>query len=313
MASLTQSLTRSAVRPATLSWIALVTVWFLWGSTYLGIRVAVQTIPPFLMAGTRYLIAGCLLAAILWTTQRERLSAVTWRDWKSIVTTAVLLLVVSNGLLSWAEVHMQSSLAALIVSGVPIWMVLLDALLFTRKIQGVALVGMGVGTIGMVLLVGIPSGHVPLVTALILIGGSLCWSLGSVLARRQHGHRTHPLFPALEMIVAGVLSWIVGIATGELHGFALASVTLPSIGGFLWLIVMGSMVGYTAFAYMIRTLPPHIASTYAYVNPIVAVVLGAIILREPVTLNILAGGATIITAVVIILVGTQTQTQRKEV
>lgn len=298
------------MRPSTLSWIALVTVWFVWGSTYLGIRLAVQTIPPFLMAGTRYLIAGCVLALIFWITQRDRLEPVRWSDLKSVVVTAVLLLVVSNGLLSWAEVHMQSSLAALIVSGVPIWMVLIDALLYTKKIQGPALVGMGVGSIGMVLLVGIPSGHVPIVTALILIGGSLSWALGSVLARRQHGHRTHPLFPALEMIVAGVLSWVVGIVTGELHGFSLAAVSGSSIGGFLWLVIMGSMVGYTAFGYAIRTLPTHTASTYAYVNPVVAVVLGAMILREPITLNILAGGATIVTAVVIILVGTQTE--RKE-
>ncbi|HEY9181328.1 MAG TPA: EamA family transporter [Candidatus Baltobacteraceae bacterium] len=311
MASLTQSLKNGTVRPASLSWIALITVWFLWGSTYLGIRVAVQTIPPFLMAGSRYLIAGSLLALILWITQRERLTPVKWSDLRSVVITAVLLLVVSNGLLSWAEVHIQSSLAALIVSGVPIWMVLLDALLYTRKIQPIAMLGMAVGSIGMVLLVGIPSGHVPIVTAVILIGGSLCWAFGSVLARRRHGHRTHPLFPALEMIVAGVLSWVVGIAAGELHGFHLSAVTLPSIGGFLWLIVMGSMVGYTAFAYMIRTLPTHVSSTYAYVNPVVAVVLGAAILHEPVTLNILAGGATIVTAVVIILLGTQTQ--RKEV
>lgn len=298
------------MRPSTLSWIALVTVWFVWGSTYLGIRLAVQTIPPFLMAGTRYLIAGCVLALIFWITQRDRLEPVRWSDLKSVVVTAVLLLVVSNGLLSWAEVHMQSSLAALIVSGVPIWMVLIDALLYTKKIQGAALVGMGVGSIGMVLLVGIPSGHVPIVTALILIGGSLSWALGSVLARRQHGHRTHPLFPALEMIVAGVLSWVVGIVTGELHGFTVAAVSGSSIGGFLWLVIMGSMVGYTAFGYAIRTLPTHTASTYAYVNPVVAVVLGAMILREPITLNILAGGATIVTAVVIILVGTQTE--RKE-
>lgn len=298
------------MRPSTLSWIALVTVWFVWGSTYLGIRLAVQTIPPFLMAGTRYLIAGCVLALIFWITQRDRLEPVRWSDLKSVVVTAVLLLVVSNGLLSWAEVHMQSSLAALIVSGVPIWMVLIDALLYTKKIQGAALVGMGVGSIGMVLLVGIPSGHVPIVTALILIGGSLSWALGSVLARRQHGHRTHPLFPALEMIVAGVLSWVVGIVTGELHNFSLAAVSASSIGGFLWLVIMGSMVGYTAFGYAIRTLPTHTASTYAYVNPVVAVVLGAMILREPITLNILAGGATIVTAVVIILVGTQTE--RKE-
>ena len=282
------------------SWLALLTVWIMWGSTYLAIRLAVHTIPPLLMAGARFLIAGCVLALVLWIAQRERLTPVRWSDLRSVITTAVLLLLISNGSLSWGEQHVGSGLAALLVAGVPIWMLLIDGL-FSKKIAPVALAGMIVGSAGLAILVGMPSGHVPLVTSVVLILGSICWSFGSVLARRGHGHRTHPLFPALEMIVGGALLCIVAVLSGELRGFAFSHVSVSSLGGFVWLVVMGSMVGYTAYAYAVRTLPTSVSSTYAYVNPIVAVALGALILHEQVTPNMLIGGAIIIGAVVIIL------------
>lgn len=303
MASLTQSRERALSLPS-LSWISLVTVWILWGSTFLGIRLAVASIPPLLMAGSRYLIAGAILVLVLWATQRERFTPIRVSDMKSVLVAAVLLLVIGNGSLSYGELQLPSGLAALIVAGVPIWMLLIDAL-FTRKIQGPAILGIAVGTIGMIALVGMPSAHVPAGSALAVVGGSASWALGSVLARRQHAHRTHPLFPALEMIAGGFLLCLCGAAFGEVGALHIAAITAPSLAGYLWLIVMGSMVAYTAYGYAVRTLPTNVVSTYAYVNPIVAVALGAIFLKEPLTLNVLAGGATIVIAVVIILFGTR--------
>lgn len=304
MASLTQWRSRVTLPLPSLSWISLVTVWILWGSTFIGIRVAVQSIPPLLMSGSRYLIAGIVLSVALWATQRERLTPVRLADLKSVLVTAVLLLVVGNGSLSYGELQLPAGLAALICAGVPIWMLVIDALL-ERKISGIAVFGITIGTIGMVLLVGMPSAHVPIASALLVLGGSIAWALGSVLARRQHSHRTHPLFPALEMIAGGFLLCVSGAAAGELRDLHVHAITVPSLTGYLWLIVMGSMAGYTAYGYAIRTLPTNIVSTYAYVNPIVAVALGALLLNEPLTLNVLAGGATIVIAVVVILFGTR--------
>lgn len=303
MASLTQPRARAGLNaPATLSWVALITVWILWGSTFLGIRVAVQSIPPLLMAGSRYLIAGVLMALVFWVTQRERLEPIRLADLKSVLVTAVLLLLVGNGTLSYGEVQLPSGLAALIVAGVPIWMLLIDAL-FSRKINRVAGLGIAVGTIGMIALIGMPSAHVPLGPAFAVIAGSIAWALGSVLARREHSHRTHALFPALEMIAGGVLLCLFGVITGETHNLHFANISAASLAGYVWLIVMGAMVAYTAYGYAVRTLPTHVVSTYAYVNPIVAVGLGSVFLKEPLTLNVIAGGATIVIAVVIILIG----------
>lgn len=295
----------------TQSWIALVTVWIVWGSTYLGIRVAVQTIPPLLMCGVRFLLAGCVLALVVWVTQRNRLQPLRPADLKAIVVTGILLLVVGTGTLSWAEVRMPSGIAALIVAAVPIWMLLIDAL-FARRLRPLALAGIAVGTIGMIMLVGMPSGHVPLLTALTLVGSSVSWAFGSVLARRHHARHTHPFFSALEMVAAGIVLCVLAALTGELRGFQLASVSAASAAGFFWLVVMGSMVAYTAYGYAVRTMPTNVVSTYAYVNPIVAVVLGAAILHEAITLNVLLGGATIVTAVVIILFGNRRKEEVRE-
>lgn len=300
---LTQPRARAVLSaPATLSWIGLITVWILWGSTFLGIRLAVQSIPPLLMAGSRYFVAGTVLALVLWAMQRKRLEPIRLADLKSVLVTAVLLLLLGNGSLSYGEVQLPSGLAALIVAGVPIWMLLIDAL-FSRKIDRTAVIGIAVGTVGMVALVGMPAAHVPLGPAFAVIAGSVAWAFGSVLARREHSHRTHPLFPALEMIAGGILLCLFGVITGETRHLHIASITAPSLAGYVWLIVMGAMVAYTAYGYAVRTLPTHVVSTYAYVNPIVAVALGSALLKEPLTLNVIAGGATIVIAVVIILIG----------
>jgi drug/metabolite transporter (DMT)-like permease len=153
----------------------------------------------------------------------------------------------------------------------------------------------------MAALVGMPSAHVPLIPALAVIAGSMSWALGSVLARRMHADNTNPLVPALEMIAGGALLCVAGAASGEFHALHLGSITASSAAGYVWLVLMGSMVAYTAYGYAVRTLPTNVVSTYAYVNPIVAVTLGAIILHEAITLNVLLGGATIVIAVVLIL------------
>jgi drug/metabolite transporter (DMT)-like permease len=279
----------------------LITVWILWGSTYLGIRVAVESIPPFLMAGVRYLIAGSLLTGAMLLWKRDLLSQLRAPQWLSLTMTAFLLLGIGNGLLCYAEMTLHTGVAAIVVATVPIWMVVIAALLSRTSITLGSGIGLGLGTIGIAALAGIPGGGVPFVPTLLVLIGSFSWALGSVYARRHADLRTNPIIPALEMFVGGIILVIIGLATGEAAHFDPHAVTSASLGGFWWLVGPGALVGYTAYNYAVRKLPTHIVATYAYVNPIVAVALGAWLLHERITLNVVLGGAAIVLAVVAIL------------
>jgi drug/metabolite transporter (DMT)-like permease len=293
-------------RDRALPWIALIAVYLLWGSTYLGIRVAVETIPPYLMTGVRYMIAGGLLFALQWLTAKEKPALPNREGLLQVAITAVLLLVIGNGLLCITETRVETGTSALLIATTPIWMMLIDAFLL-RKLPGVpAILGVLLGTAGIATLVGKGAGHVNLLYASLLVFGSISWAAGSIYARgKDHG----PLTASLEMFIGGVIATIVAVALGEASHLNLAAVTSESIWGLLWLITGGAMVGYSAFAYAVRTLPTATVATYAYVNPVVAVILGATILHEPVTWNIVIGGAAVVVAVVVTLVGNRLAAQ----
>jgi drug/metabolite transporter (DMT)-like permease len=285
-----------------LSWISLITVWFLWGSTFLGIRIAVQSIPPFLMAGTRYVVAGALLSGIVWVLQGRRVQKITREEWSAVLITAALLLLCGNGLLCVSEIRLQSGTAALLVATTPMWMILIDAVL-ARKIRSSSVAGIVLGTIGVLALVGVPSARASLPAALLVLIGSFAWAVGSVYARRRSSQHLNPMLPALEMLAGGVMLCLAGIATGEGRGLHVTQLPVPAIVGWLWLVIAGAMVAYSAYAYAVRTLPTNIVATYAYVNPIVAVFLGALLLKESLTWNVLGGGAAIVLSVITIMLG----------
>ncbi|HET9029343.1 MAG TPA: EamA family transporter [Candidatus Aquilonibacter sp.] len=295
-----------------LPWVALVTVWILWGSTYLGIRVAVQTIPPFLMAGTRYVIAGLVLSAVMLAWKPGLLRELRAAQWRSLVTTAFLLLGIGNGFLCFAEMTVPSGVAAIVVATVPIWMVVIAALVNRTRIAAASLAGLALGMIGIVLLAGMPGAGMPLLPTVLMLVGSFAWALGSVYARKHAELRGNPLIPALEMFAGGLILCIMGLMTGESAQLHLDAITRPSIYGWLWLIGPGALIGYTAYGYAVRKLPTQIVATYGYVNPIVAVALGAVLLQEPVTLNVIAGGVSILLAVIVILSTQQRKVQREE-
>jgi drug/metabolite transporter (DMT)-like permease len=286
--------------PKALPWISLVVVYFVWGSTYLGIRVAVESIPPYLMTGCRYVIAGTLLFGLQWLFAKQKPAFPNRGQMLRIVITAVLLLVIGNGLLCMVETRVESGTAALLIASTPIWMMLLDALRARRVPSLVAIAGMIVGTAGIVALVGKSASRADVLLSALLLVASLSWAAGSIYAS---GGKHHPLTASLEMTLGGIFSSIVGLALGEAEHFKLAAVTEQSIWGMLWLITAGAMLGYSAYAYAVRTLPALTVATYAYVNPIVAVILGLLILREPVTWNVVAGGAAIVVSVVLVLLG----------
>ena len=285
-----------------LPWIALIAIWFLWGSTYLAIRVAVETLPPYLMIGTRYAIAGALLLGLHWGLARRgrKPPLPSPRQLLHVAVTGVLLLTIGNGLLAVAETRVDTSIAALLLASTPIWMLIMEAIRVRKPISGAAIAGLVVGSAGIALLVGGPSGRADLFYSVLILASAFSWALGSVYAR---GAEHHPLAAPFEMLAGGGLAVVVGLCLGEASHLALAHVSLQSWLGMLWLITGGAMAGYTAFAYAVRTLPAATVSTYAYVNPVVAVILGVTFLHEPVTWNLVAGGAAVLLSVVVILWG----------
>ncbi|HVA27421.1 MAG TPA: EamA family transporter [Candidatus Baltobacteraceae bacterium] len=283
-----------------LPWVALVAVWILWGSTYSAIRVAVETIPPYLMIGTRYVIAGLLLWGIHYAIASRKPSLPSLRDLARIAVTGILLLVLGNGLLAFSETRVPSGIAALLVASMPIWMLILEALRVRTMISIASIAGLIIGSAGVFLLVGELSGQANGFYAALILFSAFAWALGTIYARTTIHH---PLTVPFEMIAGGVVAVAVGLFLGEARHFSLAQVSAQSWYGMLWLVTGGAMVGYTAYAFIVRTLPAPTVATYAYVNPIVAVVLGVLLLREPVTWNVVAGGLAIVASVAVILIG----------
>ncbi len=282
-------------------------MYLFWGSTYLGIRVAVVTIPPYLMTGLRYFIAGSLLFGVQWIAAKGRPTMPRGAQWFDVVVIAVLLLVIGNGLLCVAETRVESGTAALLIATTPIWMLLLDALRARRAPTVTAIAGLAVGTAGIVLLVGKGAGHATAGFAALTLLASLSWAFGSIFASSK-GHRS--VNAALEMAVGGVLCVLVGLLTGEARQFRLDAISASSLLGMLWLITAGAIVGYNAYVYALRTLPTSTVATYGYVTPVVAVVLGAVILHEPLTWKIAAGGGAVVASVVLILFGSENELSR---
>lgn len=282
---------------------AFAAVYTVWGSTYLAIHYAIATIPPFLMAGTRFVIAGALMFAWSLAMGAKRPTKTHWRNTGFV---GLLLLLGGNGGVVWAEQNVPSGIAALLVAVVPLWLVLLQWIApgGKRPSLGVAF-GIAIGLAGMGVLVGPDSfaGHGPINPwgALALILASLSWAAGSLFAR---GARLPSpiLATSMEMLTGGIGLLILGLATGETHQFQLHAVSTTSLVGLAYLIVFGSFIGFTAYSWLLKHASPAAVGTYAYVNPVVAVFLGWLIAGEPVTPRTFAGAAIIVVAVGIITV-----------
>jgi len=284
---------------------ALLVVYVVWGSTYLAIRWALETIPPFTMAGARYLVAGGVLLA--WVKLRGA-PRVTFRDLGPAFLTGGLMLLCGNGGVVWAEQRIASGLAALLVAVEPLFIVALQATLpqERRRPSARALVGVAFGVTGVVLLVGpvrLGGERVDLAGAGAVLFAAFAWALGSLLSR----HLAPPASPlqatALQMLAGGVLLGCASGAAGEWARFSPALVSGRSLAAVAYLVVFGSLVAFTAYVWLLRVASPALVSTYAFVNPIVAVFLGWLLAREEVGPRTLVAAAVIVGAVVLITLG----------
>ena len=277
---------------------AFAALYLIWGSTYLGIRFAIETLPPFTMAGVRFLIAG----AVMYAWQRPRHAAPTRQHWRTAGIVGAFLLLGGNGGVTWAEQIVPSGVAALLVASTPMWMVVLDAARpgGTRPGWGVV-AGLAVGLAGIVWLVGpseLGGEPVPLVGALAVLGAALSWATGSIYQRGAPQSEATLLNVAMQMLAGGALLLAAGVALGE--RVDLAAVSGRSLGALVYLIVFGALVGYSAYVWLLKVTTPAQVSTYAYVNPVVAVVLGWALAGEPLGPRVLGAGAAVVLAVALI-------------
>lgn len=282
-------------------WVALALVYVVWGSTYLGIRIVVETMPPFLSAGARFIAAGLVLAALVaWRDGPAALKA-TRAQVRSAVLVGLLLVLGGNGLVVLAETTIPSGLAALLVAAVPMWLVVLRAgsgdRPAPRTLAGVLL---GLGGLAVLTSPGL-GGEIGLGGVLLVLAGSVLWSLGSFSAAKL----TLPANPftgsAYQMLAGGTGGIVVGLCRGEQHGLDLTSYSTASWLALGYLVLFGSLVGFTAYVWLLRAAPLSLVATYAYVNPVVAVALGWLILDEALTWPILLGGAIVVAAVCVIV------------
>jgi drug/metabolite transporter (DMT)-like permease len=299
---------------AALVWIALLIVYVVWGSTYLAIRVTVETMPPLISAGTRFLLAAAVLAVGV-AVIRRRLSVlrVSRRQLLACGAVGFLLLTCGNGGVVLGEQTVPSGLAALLVASVPLWVVVLRLSTGDRPTWA-TLAGVLVGFIGLAVLAlpgrtaGADAAALTVGTVVIL-GAALCWASGSFLSG-QLPLPADPFVTAVwQMAVGGTVLWVLGVARGELVGTGvlqdpvgfLAEISGRSWFALGWLVLAGSVVAYTAYAWLLQNASISLVSTYAYVNPVVAVVLGSLILDEVVSTAIVVGGAIVVLAVVVVV------------
>jgi drug/metabolite transporter (DMT)-like permease len=288
-------------------------VYIIWGSTYLAIRIAVETLPPFVMAGVRFVIAGVLLYG--WT--RWRGAAPPQRiHWRSALVIGGLLLLGGNGGVVWAEQHIPSGLAALLVATVPLWMVLIDAVRpgGTGRPTGKVWAGLAMGLVGVALLIGpgnlLGGQRVNMAGVAAVLLGALSWALGSLYARQAELPRAPLQVTAMEMLAGGALLLIAATATSQWGQLDITQVSAASLLAVAYLIFFGSIVAFTAYGWLLKTTTPAKASTYAYVNPMVAVFLGWALADEPLTPQMLIAATIIIASVALITTKTSpTQSQ----
>ena len=302
---MTRTQSGTASRPSRAKVIlAFAAIYIIWGSTYLGIRYAIETLPPFLMAGARFSLAGAIMFA--WAKFKGDKGGWSWTHWRRAFFIGALLLLCGNGGVTWAEKYIASGLAALLVATEPVWVVVFNWVITRRRPNGKVLFGVLIGLAGVALLVGGGLDQDPEVAGMGLAGAgvvmlaSLAWASGSVYVNRRPIKESTSLASGMEMLGGGSLLLLLGLLVGDFGRLNLARASWVSIVAFAYLTIFGGLVAFTAYAWLLRNVSTARAATYAYVNPAVAVFLGWLLANEPLTMRVLIAAAVIVGSVALI-------------
>ncbi|RDC64071.1 EamA family transporter [Adhaeribacter pallidiroseus] len=284
-------------------YLAFAAIYLIWGSTFLGIRFTIETMPPLFMSGFRFLLAGLILFLY---ARLQGVARPTARQFKSSAIIGVLLVLIGNGGVAWAEQAVPSSMAALLIATVPLWITLLGYLFFGKPKPDIRTVlGLILGLAGVLVLIGpdnlLGQGNMDVLSMLIIVVGTVSWAFGSLYAARGKNVAAPIMSSAVQMLTGGVLQVIVGFLIGEYTDLNFAAFSTKSILAFCYLVVFGSLIGFSSYSWLIRVAPPSRVATYAFVNPLVAVLLGWFFANEPVTMQMLFAGLLILPAVILIL------------
>jgi drug/metabolite transporter (DMT)-like permease len=281
--------------------LGLAIVYVVWGSTYLAIRVMVETVPPLLGAGLRFLLAGLLFLGWLLLRRGVAGLAIDRRGLASSALTGGLLMLGGNGLVTVAEQKVPSGLAALIIASVPLWVVIFR-LIASERVGRVTLAGVGAGFVGVAVL-ALPggSGSAPIWGTLTLVAAAFFWAAGSFLSTRLPLPEDPLLTTTAQTLIGGAIATVAGLLAGESGELHLGAISFRSASGFVYLVFAGSLLAFTAYVWLLKNAPISTVATYAYVNPVVAVLLGWAVLSEDLTPSILVGSAIVVASVAFVI------------
>jgi drug/metabolite transporter (DMT)-like permease len=290
---------------ARLIWVGIAILYVVWGSTYLGIRIAVETLPPFILAAARFGLAGLVILAVALVRRRGRLPFPTWREWRDMTIIGAALMVGGMGLVALGSQTVPSGITALLIAMMPLWVAVLGRIFFGERLPPIAMAGVALGLVGVGILVGPSSSAAESFNPggiLVLLLSPFSWACGSLYSAHKARLPKDPLVATGGQMLAGAAILVtIAALKGEFVGFRPEAASAESIAAFLYLTFVGSLIAFTAYVWLLKVAPLPLISTYAYVNPVVAVILGAIVLREPITPRTLVAGTVIIFAVALII------------
>jgi drug/metabolite transporter (DMT)-like permease len=279
-------------------WVALGTIYLVWGSTFLAIAIVIRDLPPFFAMSLRHLIAGSLLFTWVWLRHRGNLH-LGWRQWGAAAIFGGCLFLISHGSLAWAQQQVPSGIAALLVGTIPLWFALLAWIGFGERLGGRALIGLVLGFAGLALLVD-PTGErgaKPL-AAFLIVFGAFTWALGSLWSRKLPLPKDTLLAAAMGMLAGGTLLFLTAGVSGELDDLHF---TPQALGATAYMVVVGSLIGFSAYVWLLKNAPASTVSTYAYVNPVVALILGWAFNDEVITFRTVAAAVAIVAGVALMV------------
>ena len=280
-------------------WLALVTVYIVWGSTFIALAIVIRDLPPFLAMSVRHLVAGAVLLAIALPRGNRGTDRIGRRQIGAAFVFGGLLFVTGHGSLAWAQQTVPAGVAALLVGTIPIWMALFDRVGFGKRLPGTAYAGIAVGFGGLAILFDpFGKGSVDRLGALVIVLGAMCWAVGSLYSRGAPLPKRPLVSAGLASLCGGILLTGYSAVSGEIGEATWTTDAVLALG---YLIVVGSFVGFTTYVWLLRVAPISLVSTYAYVNPIVAVALGWLILDESITAQMAIAGAAVLVSVAVIL------------